>query len=89
MANTFFDKVDWDELTASEITQLVEDAFRISYDISGDKGCNEEPALVITSMLMNDVYTFEPDASIILQTYNAASGLTPPVEATPTGTPAA
>ncbi|MCA0456950.1 MAG: hypothetical protein LCI00_23465 [Chloroflexi bacterium] len=85
MANTFFDKVDWDGMTSSEITRLVESAFRMSYDISGDKGCDEEPALEITSMLLNDVYQFEPDASIIQRTYDAASGLIVPVEATPTG----
>lgn len=86
MADTFFDAVDWEGLNTAEIKQLVEDAFRISYDISGDKSCDQELALAITAMLLGDVYEFEPDASIILQTYNAASGLTPAVEATPTAT---
>lgn len=88
MANTFFEYVDWEGLTAAEITQLVGDTFKITYGISEDKGCEEEPALAITAMLLNDVYAFAPDASIILQTYNTASGLTVPVEATPTVTPA-
>jgi hypothetical protein len=84
LANTFFDKVDWDGLTAAEINQLVGDTFKISYDLSGDLGCDEEPALAISAMLLGDVYAFEPDASIIQQTYDAASGKLPPVEATPT-----
>lgn len=87
MADTFFDAVDWEGLNTAEINQLVEDVFRISYDISGDNSCEQEPTLAITAMLLGDVYEFEPDASIILQTYNAASGLTPAVEATPTATP--
>ena len=86
LADTFFDRVDWEGLNPTEIDQLVGDTFRISYRISEAKGCDEEPALAITLMLLNDVYEFPPDASIIQRTYDAASGIAVPVEAIPTAT---
>lgn len=74
LAKTFFQKVQWDNLTSSAIVQLVSDTFKITYKIGGDSSCDDDPALAITAMLLNDMYRFPPDASIIQQTYDAATG---------------
>ncbi len=74
LAKTFFQKVEWDNLTSAAIVQLVSDTFKITYKISSDNACDYEPALAITAMLLNDSYRFKPDASIIQQTYDAATG---------------
>jgi len=84
LAKTFFEKVQWDNLTAADILQLVGDTFKITYKISGDGICESDPALAITAMLLNDMYRFKPDASIIQRTYDAATGeLVPTPEVTP------
>jgi len=84
LAKTFLDKVEWDGLSADQITQLVSDTFKITYHIGGDIDCNSDPALAITAMLLNDTYRFAPDASVIQNTYDAATGN---VEVTPEATP--
>ena len=84
LAKTFFQKVEWDNLTSADIVKLVSDTFRITYKISGDSSCDYDPALAITAMLLDDTYRFKPDASIIQRTYDAATGeLVPTVEVTP------
>ena len=74
LAKTFFEKVQWDKLTSADIVKLVNDTFTITYKIGGDNSCDYDPALAITAMLLNDMYRFPPDASIIQQTYDAAVG---------------
>ncbi|MBI1278793.1 MAG: hypothetical protein GC179_11755 [Anaerolineaceae bacterium] len=86
LAKTFFEKVQWDNLKAADILQLVSDTFKITYKISGDTSCDYDPALAITAMLLNDMYRFPPDASIIQRTYDAATGELV-VTSTPTPTP--
>ena len=81
-----FAKVQWDEVTSADIVKVVSETFKITYKISGDSSCDYGPALAITAMLLNDIYRFPPDASIIQQTYDAASGelvLTPEPSPTP------
>lgn len=84
LAKTFFEKVEWDNLTSADIVQLVGDTLKITYKISGDSSCDYDPALAITAMLLDDTYRFKPDASVIQQAYDAASGaLVPTPEVTP------
>jgi hypothetical protein len=86
LAKTFLGKVNWDGLTSANIVQLVSDTFKITYKISGDDICDRNPALAITAMLLDDAYRFPPDASIIQNSYAAATGelvATPEVTATP------
>jgi hypothetical protein len=74
LAKTFFEKVQWANLTSADIVKLVNDTFTITYKISSDSSCDYDPALAITAMLLNDMYRFPPDASIIQRTYDAATG---------------
>ncbi len=87
LANSFFNSVNWDGLTSTQITALISDTFKITYGISGDRSCEASPDLAITAMLLDDVYQFAPDASIIQQTFDAASGnlviVTPAATVTP------
>jgi hypothetical protein len=83
LAKTFLSKVQWDGLTSADIAHLVSDTFKITYKISGDDVCDRDPALAITAMLLDDAYRFPPDASIIQNSYDAATGkLVPTPEAT-------
>lgn len=84
LAKTFLSKVEWDNLTSADIVRVVGDTFKITYKISGDDVCERDPALAITAMLLDDAYRFPPDASIIQNSYDAATGeLVPTPEATP------
>lgn len=84
LAKTFFEKVEWDNLTSADIVRLVADTFKITYKIGGDSSCDYDPALAITAMLLEDTYRFKPDASVIQQAYDAATGtLVPTPEVTP------
>ncbi len=84
LAKTFLQKVQWDGLTSADMVQLVSDTFKITYKISGDGECDSDPALAITAMLLDDMYRFAPDASLIQRAYDAATGK---VEVTPEATP--
>lgn len=84
LARTFLSKVEWGGLTSADIVRVVGDTFKITYKISGDDICDKDPALAITAMLLDDAYHFPPDASIIQNSYDAATGkLVPTPEATP------
>ena len=74
LAKTFLDKVKWDGLDSAHIVSLVSDTFKITYKISSDATCDSDPALAITAMLLDDSYRFPPDASVIQNSYDAATG---------------
>ncbi len=86
LTKTFFEKVQWDNLTSADIVKLVGDTLKITYKIGGDSTCDSDPALAITALLLNDSYGFKPDAIIIQQAYDAATGelvVTPEATAPP------
>jgi len=74
LAKTFFSKAQWDQLPSADTVKLVTDTFKITYKIGGDGICDRDPAIAITAMLLDDMYRFPPDASIIQQVYDAAAG---------------
>ncbi|MEP6987239.1 MAG: hypothetical protein ABI970_16670, partial [Chloroflexota bacterium] len=84
LAKTFLGKVKWDGLDSAHIVSLVSDTFKITYKMSSDSTCDNDPALAITAMLLDDAYRFPPDASVIQNSYDAASGK---VVVTPEATP--